>query len=277
MVTCDGWTSTREWVMRAFCFLVVGVVAGCGVEQGPLGSEGQGTDPAPVAPAAVGTVSERAQFADATLINEVQLQSNGMSLLINSDGNPVTIQIFYSADKTTDTGRTAAAPVLKNTISLNTDQTAKVDVDLNDAAFSGFYGSIFLNAIGSGPLDVFQTFVQSGFDMWSTGGSVFQGGSYRIPYWSGCTGVVIAVTNQSNFAFDVQFANIGHADAHTISQLVPFSTYLFDSRRYNWTTTGNNSVQITTNGGGTVALTAYEYRGNTNKYRVVPVKAAPYP
>ena len=89
------------------------------------------------------------------------LQLQGMSSLLTAAASPVTIQVFYAADKTTDSGREVVAPVLKHTVSLNTDQTTQLIVDLTDPAFAGNYGAIFLNSIGSDPLDIFQTYVQS--------------------------------------------------------------------------------------------------------------------
>jgi hypothetical protein len=188
---------------------------------------------------------------------------------------PVTIQIFYSGDKTTDTGRTIAAPVLKHTVSLNPDETKQVTINLADPAFAGNYGTIFLNSIGSDPVtDIFQTYVQSGFDMWSVGGNAFTGGAFRIPYWTGTTGVVVAVTNAGSFPFAIQFANIGKAEGHSIT-LVPLSTYRFDSRDYNWDVSGTHSVYVSAADGGVFTMSAYEYRGNTSKYRVVPVRQSP--
>ncbi|HEX4334424.1 MAG TPA: hypothetical protein VH062_00845 [Polyangiaceae bacterium] len=266
--------------MRALHLLSVGVLTACGVEQTPPEALTQGEDSAAssLSPKHIGELSQGAQFADKTVINETQLQNNGMSLLLTADGSNLTIQVFYLGDKTTDTGRTIAAPVLKNTVSLVTDHTTQVNVDLTDPAFAGNYGGVFLSVIGGGSgTQVFQTYVQTGFDMWSSGGSVFSGASYRIPYWSGCTGVVLTITNLSNFPFDIQFSNIGTTDLHTVSQLVPLSTYQFDSRRYNWNVSGTSAIQVTTTAGGTVYMSGHEYRGSTTKYRVVPVKAAPYP
>jgi hypothetical protein len=217
-------------------------------------------------------VQEKAQFADATLLNLVDPLAATIS--VTADGNPVTVQIFYSGDKTTDTGRTAAAPVLVDTLTLATDQTGTHNVNLLNSAFNGGYGSVFLNSIGSGPLDVFQTYVQYGGSIFSAGGNVFQGGSYRIPYLSGTLRMVLVITNQSNFAFNIQFANIGHTDLVNVN-LVPFSTYKFDSFAERWNMSGTNSVQITTTGGGTVALSGYIDR-LLQRQRIAPVKAAPF-
>jgi hypothetical protein len=248
---------------------MLSVLAGCGVDQGSTGQN------APTAPAVgeTGEVKQLAQFADATLINEVNLQN--MSVLLDADGQAIDVQVFYSGDKTTDTGRTPSAPVLIQTVHLETDTTAKIDINLNNAAFKGNYGAVFLDAIGVDPLNVFQTYVQSGQDIWSAGGSAFNGSAFRIPYWTGCAGIVAAITNTANIDFDIQFANIGHTDVTTI-HLVPFSTYVFNSQAEHWTTTGTNAVQVTTNNGGTIYLSAYELRGLA-KYRVVPVKTAPWP
>ncbi len=230
---------------------------------------GGGTD----APKATAQVQQKAQFADATLLNLVD--PGATTIAITADGMPITVQIFYSGDKTTDTGRTAAAPVLVDTISLDTDQTGRHNVNLSNSAFNNGYGAIFLDAIGSDPLNVFQTYVEYGGAIYSAGGSVFQGGSYRIPYLSGTLRVVLTVTNQSNFAFDVQFANIGHTDVLT-RNIVPFSTYKFDTFAERWNVSGTNSIQITTSGGGTVALSGYIDR-LLQRQRIAPVKASPFP
>jgi len=80
----------------------------------------------------------------------------------------------------------------------------------------------------------------------------------------------------SNFDFDVQFANIGHTDVHTI-HLVPFTTYILNSQALGWNTSGTHSIQVTTTNGGLIYLSAYEYRGSTVKTRVAPVKTSPWP
>jgi hypothetical protein len=224
-------------------------------------------------PKATAQVEQKSQFADATLINLVDPLSAQLSL--TADGEAITVQVFYSGDKTTDTGRTAAAPVLVDTISLNTDQTKVHNVNLNNAAFNNGYGAIFLNAVGSDPLAVFQTYVEYGGAIFSSGGSTFQGGSYRIPYLSGTLRVVLVVTNQSDFPFNVQFANLGHTDLKTVN-LVPFSTYKFDTFAERWTVSGTNSIQITTSGGGTVAISGYIDR-LLQRQRIAPVKASPFP
>ena len=245
------------------------MLAGCssGGEWTSGGVDGTGT------PVQTGKVTQKAQFADATIVNLVDPLS--ATLALTADGTPITVQIFYTGDKTTDSGRTAAAPVLVDTLTLNTDQTVKHVVNLSNAAFNGGYGTIFLNSIGSDPLDVFQTYAEYGNGIFSTGGSVFQGGSYRIPYLSGTFRIVLVVTNQSNFPFDVQFANIGKTDVTTIN-LVPLSTYKFDSFAKGWNLSGTSSVQITTSDGGTVALSGYMDR-LLQRQRIAPVKASPFP
>src|SRR3954468_2972041 len=132
--------------MRSFGFLLVGALAGCGVEQGQPGLAGQVTDRAAQSASETGQGAQRSQYADATIVTELQLQSAGMSVLVTGQAFPVTIQIFYSGDKTTDTGRTIAAPVLKHTVSLNPDETKQVTINLADPAFAGNYGTIFLNS-----------------------------------------------------------------------------------------------------------------------------------
>src|SRR5436305_1899446 len=105
---------------------------------------------------AVAEVKQKSQFADATLINLVDPGSTTIAL--TADGQPITVQIFYSGDKTTDTGRTPATPVLVDTISLDTDHTGRHVVNLSNPAFNNGYGAIFLDAIGADPLNVFQTY-----------------------------------------------------------------------------------------------------------------------
>jgi hypothetical protein len=252
--------------------LLTGLLLLAGCSSADLASGGTGTEGAAQKPA-VTEVKQRSQFADATLINLVDPGST--TLALSADGQAVTIQVFYSGDKTTDTGRTASAPVLVDTISLNTDQTGRHVVNLNHPAFNGGYGAIFVDAIGADPLNVFQTYVEYGGAIFSSGGSVFQGGSYRIPYLSGTLRIVLTLTNQSNIAFDVQLANIGHTDLTTVN-LVPFSTYKFDTFVERWNLSGTNSVQITTTDGGTVAVSGYIDR-LLQRQRIAPVKASPFP
>ena len=57
--------------------------------------------------------------------------------------------------------------------------------------------------------------------------------------------------------------------------LVPFSTYKFDSFAERWNMSGTSSVQITTSAGGTVALSGYIDR-LLQRQRIAPVKAAPF-
>jgi len=253
--------------------LLMGVLTLTGCSSGGEWTAGGAGTEETVAKPAVAQVSQKSQFADATLINLVDPGST--TLALTADGQPITVQIFYSADKTTDTGRTAATPVLVDTISLNTDQTARHVVNLNNAAFNGGYGAIFLDAIGADPLNVFQTYVEYSGSIYSSGGSVFQGGSYRIPYLSGTLRIVLVLTNQSNFDFDVQLANIGHTDVTTV-HLVPLTTYKFDSFGERWNVSGNNSVQITTTSGGTVAVSGYIDR-LLQRQRISPVKTSPFP
>jgi len=259
--------------MRSYSFLTgLLLLTGCS-GSGEWTSGGVGTEGTTAPKGEVAQVAQKSQFADATLVNLVDPLTTTLALA--ADGNPVTIQIFYSGDKTTDTGRTASAPVLVDTVSLNIDQVGRHNVNLNHPAFNGGYGTVFLNAIGSGPLDVFQTYAEYGNAIFSTGGSTFQGGSYRIPYLSGTLRIVLVVTNQSDFAFNVQFANVGHTDVTNVN-LVPFSTYKFDTFGERWNVSGNAAVQITTQGGGTVALSGYIDR-LLQRQRIAPVKAAPFP
>jgi len=224
-------------------------------------------------PKATGTVEQKSQFADATLLNLVDPMS--ATIAVTADGQPITVQVFYSADKTTDSGRTAAAPVLVDTLTLNTDQTGRHNVNLSNAAFAGGYGAIFLDAVGEDPLNVFQTYVEYGGAIFSTGGSTFQGGSYRIPYLSGTLRVVLVVTNQSGIAADVQFANLGHPNVTSVN-LVPFSTYKFDTFAEGWNMSGTSAIQITTDNGATVSMSGYIDR-LLQRQRIAPVKTSPFP
>jgi hypothetical protein len=233
------------------------------------GVQTEGTE----APKATGQVTQKAQFADATIVNLVDPLS--ATLALTADGVPITVQVFYSGDKTTDSGRIISAPVLVDTITLNTDQTGRHNVNLNHPAFNGGYGTVFLNSIGSDPLDVFQTYAEYSNSIFSTGGSVFQGGSYRIPYLSGTLRVVLVVTNQSNIPFNVQFANIGKTDVVNVN-LVPLSTYKFDTFPKGWNLSGSSSIQVTTSDGGTVAMSGYMDR-LLQRQRIAPVKASPFP
>src|SRR4029450_5436005 len=105
---------------------------------------------------------QKSQFADATVLNLVDpgdLLNNKATLTFNADGDPVTLQVFYIGDKTTDTQHIPSTAVLVDTISLATDQTAQHQSNLNHAAFSGGYGSILVDAIGVSPTNVFQTYI----------------------------------------------------------------------------------------------------------------------
>jgi hypothetical protein len=257
--------------MRSYSLLAgLLVLAGCSSNgEWPSGGVGDTTE----APNATGAVQQKSQFADATLLNLVD--PGATTIAITADGQPITVQIFYSGDKTTDTGRTASAPVLVDTISLATDQTGRHNVNLNNPAFNNGYGAIFLDAVGADPLTVFQTYVEYGSAIFSTGGSTFQGGSYRIPYLSGTLRVVLVVTNQSNVAANVQFANLGHPNVTTVN-LVPFSTYKFDTFFEGWNLSGTSAIQITCDNGVTVSLSGYIDR-LLQRQRIAPVKASPFP
>src|SRR4051812_4161529 len=87
------------------------ILAGCS-SSGEWTSGGVQTDVSG-APKATGEVAQKAQFADATIVNLVDPLS--ATLALPADGVPITVQIFYSGDKTTDSGRTISAPVLVDT------------------------------------------------------------------------------------------------------------------------------------------------------------------
>jgi len=259
--------------MRSFTLVgVVAVLAGCsGGQTLGTGAGTEGTDPtaAPV----VGQVKQKAQFADDTIINLVDPLS--ATITVTADLNPTTVQVYYVGDKTTNTGHTVASPVLVDTIDLAADQTKKHQVNLGNAAFAGGYGTVLLQSVGQTPSDIFQTYVQYGGSMFSTGGSVFTGGSYRIPYLSGTLRMVLALTNQSDFAFEVDLSNVGGTDFKAIT-LEPLSTYKFDTLAEGWHMNGTSSVQIFTNAGGTVSVSGYVDR-LLQRIRITPVKAAPFP
>ena len=247
---------------------LLGLLSGCAGNQ--VDVPGDGADPAPVQ---VAEVQQRSQFADATIVNLVDPIS--ATLTLTADLEPVDVQIFYIGDKTTNSGRTVSAPVLVDTISLSADETDKHNVNLLHPAFFAGYGSILLQSVTGNQNDKFQTYAQYGGSMFSTGGSVFTGGSYRIPYLSGTIRVVLVLTNQSDFPFNVDISNVGTATAKTIS-LAPLSTYRFDSGAEGWVLSGNNSIQIFTSSGGTVAVSGYIDR-LLSRTRINPVKASPYP
>lgn len=257
--------------MRSYSLLAgLVVLAGCS-SNGEWASGG--IEGATETPNATGSVQQKSQFANATLLNLVD--PGATTIAITADGEPITVQVFYSADKTTDRGRTASAPVLVDTLTINTDTTATHNVNLLNPAFANGYGAIFLEAVDSDPLAVFQTYVEYGSAIFSTGGSTFQGGAYRIPYLSGTLRVVLVVTNQSSVAADVQFANIGHPNVTSVN-LVPFSTYKFDSFMEGWNVSGTSAIQVTVDNGATVSMSGYIDR-LLQRQRIAPVKTAPFP
>jgi hypothetical protein len=249
---------------------LLAVLGGCSSDQmGP--SAGAGV--VPVAAPTVGQVKQKSQFADGTIINLVDPLA--ATLTVTADIDPVTVQVFYVSDKTTDTGHAVGNVTLVDTIALAADQTAKHKVNLSDPAFQGGYGAIVLDSIGNTPQDVFQTYVEYGGSMFSTGGSVFTGGSYRIPYLTGSVRMVLALTNQSDFPFEVDLSNVGSTESTAVT-LEPLSTYKFDSRAEGWHLNGTSSVQIFTTAGGTVSVSGYIDR-LLQRIRITPVKAAPFP
>jgi len=221
----------------------------------------------------IAKTQQKAQFADNTVINIVD-PDFGPSLTVTADIQPVTVEIFYVSDKTTDSGHQVGNVTLVQTIDLAADQTVRHMINMSNPAFAGGYGTILLDSIGNSPLDVFQTYVQYGGSMFSVGGSVFTGGSYRIPYWSGTLRMVLAITNQSDFDFDIQLLNLNTTQFKTIT-LPVLSTYKFDSFAEGWNLSGTNAVQLFTTAGGTVALSGYMDR-LFQRIRITPVKAAPY-
>jgi hypothetical protein len=264
-----------------FSVVAVGCVLGCSAPDND-GEKAPSTVASPNEPA-VGQVKQRSQFADATVFNIVDPGASPF-LTVNADGDPVTVQIYYIGDKTTDAGHFPATAVLAGTLDLASDDTRSFTINTAHAAFAGGYGSLLVDAVGVSPTTVFQTFMTYNMATnanvtQSVGGSVFAGTSYRIPVFRGTTKVVLALTNQSDFQYDVLIAHVGGIESKTIT-LVPLTTYKFDSSVYGWVWPAANapaphSLQIFTQAGGTVAVSGYVQAG-TNKYRVAPVKAASY-
>src|SRR5204862_392181 len=93
-----------------------------------------------------GQTKQASQFADGTVMNLVD--SGPTTLTMTADGDPVTIQIYYIGDKTTDTEHIPATAVLVDTVELASDQTAVHQVDTAHPAFGGGYGSLLVDAIG---------------------------------------------------------------------------------------------------------------------------------
>jgi hypothetical protein len=249
-------------------FALLMTVTGCSSE----GAVGAGTEGDPAGTTEVGQTKQKAQFADNTVINLVD--PGAATLSLTADANPVDINVFYVSDKTTNSGHQVGNVTLIDTISLAADQTKTHQVNLSNVAFQGGYGAIVLDSLGATQLDVFQTYVEYGGSMFSAGGSVFTGGSYRIPYRSGTIQMVLVLTNQSDFDFDLTIANVGGTQFKTIT-LPVLSTYKFSTLANGWILSGTSSIQITTTNGGTVALSGYTDR-LLNRVRITPVKAAPY-
>ena len=244
------------------------LAAGCSGE----GAVGAGTEASGAATPEIGQAKQKSQFADDTVINLVDPFS--ATLTLTADVNPVDVNIFYVSDKTTNTGHQVGTVTLVDTISLAADQTKVHNVNLANAAFSGGYGAIVLSSLGGTSQDVFQTYAEYGGAIFSTGGSVFTGGSYRIPYRQGTIKMVLALTNQSDFDFDVTISNVGGTQSKTITIPV-LSTYKFDTLANGWILSGTSSIQVFTTNGGTVSLSGYIDRF-LQRIRLAPVKAAPY-
>jgi hypothetical protein len=260
--------------MRSYRLVaLLALLGGCSSGQGFSDGGGQSTDSSGAPEAAVvGEVKQKAQFADDTIINLVD--PGTATLTLTADVKPVNVQIFYISDKTTNSGHVSGPATLIETISLNADQTKVHNVNLLHSAFAGGYGSLLLSTLGGSKNDVFQTYVNYGGSMFSTGGSVFTGGSYRIPYLSGTSRMVLALTNQSDFSFQLEIENVGGTQFKNIT-LSPLSTYKFDTIANGWVLTGTSSIQIFTTNGGTVSVSGYIDR-ILQRTRITPVKAAPF-
>jgi hypothetical protein len=256
--------------MRAYTLIaMLSVTAGC---------SGAGDWQAGVATAPestkIGQTKQAAQFADGTVFNLVD--PGKTKLMLTADGDAVALQVFYVGDKTTNAGHFPATAVLVDTIELATDETAVHNVNMGHPAFAGGYGAVLVDAIGVSPTTVFQTFAEYDEGIYSVGGSVFQGTSYRIPYTDNTKKVVLAFTNQSDFQYDLLVANVGGIESKTIT-LVPLTTYRFDSMAEGWVLKGTTSaIQVFTQASGTVAMSGYEVRKGGKKIRINPVKAAAF-
>jgi hypothetical protein len=251
-------------------FALLVLAAGCSSEGMASGTGATGD--VPQGAPEIAQVKQKSQFADDTIINLVDPLTTTITL--TADLDPVDVQVFYVADKTTNSGHVPGNATLIDTISLAGNQTKTHTVNLSNPAFQGGYGAIVLDSLGNAPTDVFQTYVEYGGALFSTGGSVFSGGSYRIPYRSGTIRMVLALTNQSDFPFDISIANLGGTQSKTIN-LSPLSTYKFDTLANGWILSGTSSVQIFTTNTGTVAVSGYIDRF-LQRVRIAPVKAAPF-
>jgi hypothetical protein len=256
--------------MRAYTLIaMLSVTAGCSGT-----SDWQGGVPTAPETTQIGQTKQAAQFADATVFNLVDTGKTTLS--VTADGDPVTLQIYYIGDKTTNDGHFPATAELVDTIDLQSDQTAQHQVNMAHPAFAGGYGSLLVDAVGVSPTTVFQTYAEYDDAIFSVGGSVFQGTSYRIPYAANTKKVVLAFTNQSDFQYDLLIANVGGIESKTIT-LVPLTTYRFDSAAEGWVLKGTlSSIQVFTQASGTVAMSGYEVRKGGTKIRINPVKAAAF-
>ena len=225
----------------------------------------------------VGQVTQRSQLADSTVFNIVDL-GTGAWLNMMSDQEAVTLQVFYIGDKTTASGHFPSTAVLVDTISLDPFQAKGHSLNLSHAAFAGGYGSLLVDAIGVSPTTVFQTYLtsQPGNVTQDVGGSVYQGSVFRIPVFRGSTNVVLAVTNQSDFATDVVFTQSEGPGYEGIQSLVPLSTYKFDSTLCNFTWPPVSAARpaylqvAASQPGATLAVSGYVVYSNA-KWRVAPV------
>lgn len=264
--------------MRAYTLMALLSVTAAGCSGT---SDGQTGTPSTDEPTQIGQTQQKSQFADGTVLNLVDpgnlFNPNKATLKLTADGDPVTVQVFYIGDKTTDTQHIPSTAVLVDTLSIASDQTVLHNINLNHAAFNGGYGSILVDAIGVSPTNVFQTYIEYDDSIFSVGGSVFQGSSYRIPYESDTRKMVLVFTNQSDFQYDLLIANIGGVESKTIT-MVPLTTYKFDSQAEGFNLNQTSSIQVFTQAGGTVAVSGYIVKRlrPLEKFRLAPVKAAPF-
>jgi hypothetical protein len=250
---------------------VLAFAAGC--SDGHTFQQG-GTEVSSAPAEQVGKTEQASQFADNAVLNLVD--PGVATISVTADGFDVDVNVYYVGDKELSNGtHQAAAPKLITTLHVPTDQTVLHVVNLLDPAFAGGYGAIMLDSNGV-PQDVFQTYLQYTDSMFSVGGSVFQGGAYRIPYFSGTTKVVLALTSQSGFPFNVTLTNVAHPTDQKVVTLDPLSTYRFDTSQLGWNIGSTSSIDIVTNNSGTVAVGGYMDRVLLGRTRIAPVTAAPF-
>ncbi len=257
--------------MRSFTLIaLLALPAAC--SGGQMGQQGaENTESTAPGGGDVAQTRQAAQFADNTILN---LVDPGLTMIsLTAEDMPTTVQIRYIGDKTTDSGTTTGTDGVAATISLAANQTMSQLVNIFDPAFNNGYGAVTLSSTTGNP---FQTYVEYSSGIFSVGGSVFQGGVYRLPYLQGTAKVVLVVTNQDGATSNITFQNVGGSDVKTIA-LPPLSTYRFDTQALNWHLNAPSSINVSTDNSGIFALSGYVQSIILTRQRITPVKAAPFP